>query len=255
MVTVKEIYDELDRLAPFSLQESYDNSGILVGSGCEEVKKVLVSLDITKDAAKEAVENGYDLVISHHPVIFHGLKRLEKDNPAVILASAGVSAICMHTNFDSAQGGMNDILCRRLGLEPLEPLAVEHGVPIGYVCEMKSQCSPKELAASVKLNLGETVIRYNDTGKPLKGVAVCSGSGGGFLSDVIDKNIDAYITGDVKHDVFVEAHNRGICIIDAGHFHTENIFFDWLCSKLTEKFPSLNISNAKENKDILSYEI
>lgn len=255
MVTVKEIYDELDRLAPFSLQESYDNSGILVGSGNEIVAKVLVSLDITYDVAKEAAECGYDLVISHHPVIFHGLKRLEKNNPAVVLASAEVPAICMHTNFDSAQGGMNDILCRRLGLEPQEPLAVENGVPIGYVCKMKSPCTPKELAASVKLKLGETVVRYNDTGKQLKTVAVCSGSGGGFLPDVIDKNINAYITGDVKHDVFVDAHNRGVCVIDAGHFHTENIFFDWLCNKLTDKFPSLNICNAKANKDILSYEI
>lgn len=255
MVTVGDIFDEINRIAPFSLQESYDNSGLLVGDKNKRVVKVLIALDITRQTAEEAVRSECDLVISHHPVIFHGLKNLCPDNPAVILAAGGVSAICMHTNFDSADGGMNDILCKKLGLVPVEPLAVENGKTMGYICSLEKECTPEHLAQKIKIRLGNSVVRYNDTGKSLKRIAVCSGSGGSFLPDVIEKGADGYITGDVKHDVFIDANNNGICIFDAGHFHTENIFYDYLYDRLTEKFPSLSISEAVSNKDILSYEI
>lgn len=255
MVTVKEIYDLINEIAPFSLQEGYDNSGLIVGSGDKKVKKILLALDITKSVAEEAAEKQVDLVISHHPVIFNGLKQLEPDNPAVVLAANGISAVCMHTNFDIAKGGMNDILCEKLGLVPNGPLAVENGMSIGYVCECDCEIMPQELAKRVKFALGNKVVRFVDTEKPVKRIAVCSGSGGSFLSSALEKKADAYITGDVKHDVFIEAYNRGICLVDAGHYYTENIFFDSIKTKLTEKFPELDISVAQSNKDVTSYEI
>lgn len=93
MTTVKDIYEEINKMAPFSMQESYDNSGIIVGSGEKEANKILLALDITKSVAKEAAEKGFDLVISHHPVIFAGLKNLIPDNPAVILSKNNINAI------------------------------------------------------------------------------------------------------------------------------------------------------------------
>lgn len=255
MVTVKEIYDEINRIAPFSLQESYDNSGLLVGSEDKTVTKVLMALDITKDVAEEAVKSKCDLVISHHPVIFGGLKYLKPENPAVILATGGVNAICMHTNFDSAEGGLNDILCKKLGLIPDEPLTRENGHPTGYICTLENEVMPTEMAKDIKNKLGNRVVRYIDTGKKMKRVAVCSGSGGSFLPAVIANKLDGYITGDVKHDVFIDAYNHGVCIFDAGHFYTESIFFDELADELTDKFPSLSITQAKSNKDIVSYEV
>lgn len=255
MVTVKDIYELIDSIAPFSLQESYDNSGLVVGSFENSVKKVILALDITKSVANEAVQKDCDLVISHHPVIFNGLKQLDPENPAVILAGNGVSAVCMHTNFDIASGGMNDILCEKLGFAPIEPLAVENGLSIGYICESENGIMPQELAKKIKLALGNKVVRFVDTEKPLKRIAVCSGSGGSFLPCAVNKNADAYITGDVKHDVFIDAYNNDICLVDAGHYYTENIFYDFIKSKLTERFPTLGVSAAQSNKDVTSYEI
>ncbi|MBQ9375316.1 MAG: Nif3-like dinuclear metal center hexameric protein, partial [Ruminococcus sp.] len=120
MAKVLDIYRLIDGFAPFDLQEDYDNSGLVVGGYQSEVKRVLLALDITNSVADEAVQKGYDLVISHHPVIFNGLKLLSPQNPAVILATNGINALCIHTNFDIANGGMNDLLCERLGLTPTE---------------------------------------------------------------------------------------------------------------------------------------
>lgn len=255
MTTVKDIYEEINKMAPFSMQESYDNSGIIVGSGEKEANKILLALDITKSVAKEAAEKGFDLVISHHPVIFEGLKNLIPDNPAVILSKNNINAICMHTNFDIAKGGMNDILCERLGFIPVEPFAGENGVSIGYVCDCQEEYTPKALAEKVKKSLGNKVVRYVDTERPIKRIAVCSGSGGSFLPFAINKGIDAYITGDIKHDVFIDAYNNGVCLMDAGHYYTENIFFDFIKNKLTNKYPLLDIHIADSNKDITAYEI
>ncbi|MDE6149902.1 MAG: Nif3-like dinuclear metal center hexameric protein [Ruminococcus sp.] len=255
MATVRDIYDEINKIAPFSIQESYDNSGLVVGNGDKTVGKILLALDITKSVAKEAAEKNCGLIISHHPVIFTGLKSLNPDNPAVILAKNDISAICMHTNFDIAKGGMNDILCEILGFVPEEPLAEENGVSIGYVCTCDDELMPKTLAKRVKQRLGNAVVRFVDTEKPVKKIAVCSGSGGSFLPFVKGKHIDAYITGDVKHDIFIDAYNNEICLVDAGHFYTENIFFDFIKNKLMEKYPTLDISVAQSNKDVTSYEI
>ncbi|MGN1134133.1 MAG: Nif3-like dinuclear metal center hexameric protein [Oscillospiraceae bacterium] len=254
MTTVKDIYDKINSTAPFCCQESYDNSGLAVGSMNREVSKILLALDITREVAEEAAEKQSDLVISHHPVIFHGLKSLSPENPAVILAKNNISAIAMHTSFDFAKGGMNDILCKKLGLIPSEPVAVENGLNMGYICEC-DEISPKKMAEKIKNALGNKVVRYNDCGKMLRKIGVCSGSGGSLLNDCLAKELDALITGDVKHDVFIDAHNRGLCVFDAGHFYTENIFYEHITAQLREVSDSLEISVADANRDILSYEM
>lgn len=254
MATIKQIYDVINEFAPYSTQMSYDNSGLNVGNMEKEVQKILLTLDVTIDTAMEAVFAGCDLVISHHPVIFKGLKNLDMNNPAVILACGDVACLSMHTNYDSAKGGMNDILCRKLELVPSEELAVEDGVPIGYVCQLENSVTANELAKRCKKNLGCKAVRYFNSGEDISRVAVCSGSGGSFLHNAIAKKCQALITGDVKHDVFIDAYNNGFTLIDAGHFYTENIFFDDLKDKLLEKIPNLQIAAAGSSKDFFSYE-
>lgn len=254
MTKIKDIYGYIDELAPYSLQESYDNSGINIFLGDEEIKKAVIALDITSEVAEEAKREGAQLIITHHPVIFRPLKDLNAENIAVRLCRYGISAISAHTNFDSAK--LNSILCERLGLAQKEPLAVENGVPMGIVCETEKEYSPSELAKLIKDRLGNTVVRYNDTGaSSISKIAVCSGSGGSMLCDAISKGCLAFITGDVKHDVFIDAHNAGICVFDAGHFHTENIFCEYMQNILSERFPDVGFKTAQSGYDILSYEI
>lgn len=252
MILVRDIYEYLNELAPFENQAGYDNSGLVIGNMFYGVKTVLTALDITNDVIADAQELGAELIITHHPPIFHAIKRIDTETPIGALAADGISVISSHTCFDSAKGGLNDILCDRLGLVPEKSLAYEDGVPIGYICT----CAPTDaddMASSIKAALGCSVVRYNDMGGSIERVAVCSGSGGSLLQDVLANEVDAYITGDVKHDVFIDAYNSGLTVFDAGHFHTEDMFANFIAEKISERFPALTVLKAPSDRDVLSY--
>lgn len=252
MTTVKDIYDFINEIAPFELQESYDNSGLCIGSNDSRADKVLIALDCTREVAQEALKKGCQLIVTHHPIIFHPLKKIDLKSLTAFLVGSQINVISAHTNFDSAK--MNDILCEKLGLVMREPLVIENGMPCGYVCDTEDAVLPEQMAKQIKTELENTVVRYNNTNRLLRRVGVCSGSGGSFLGAVLSKRCDAYITGDVKHDVFIDANNEGVCVFDAGHFHTENIFCEYMEKTLSEKFRNVDFMVAENSRDILSYE-
>ena len=248
-VTVGDIYGYINEIAPFSLQQGYDNSGICAGSRKSPVSRVLTALDITGAVVEEAAEKGCELVLSHHPVIFRPLRTLSPENPAVKLAVRGIAAICMHTNFDSAEGGMNDILAAKLGLTVTEPLDIDDGKPVGYVCRAGREYTPRELAEHCKTVLGCRAVRFTDCGGSIGLIGLCSGSGGSCLGAAQAKGCGALITGDVKHSDFVYASDSGFCLIDAGHYYTENIFHEDIARRLKERFPSLEVIAAESFTD------
>ncbi|MFA5658492.1 MAG: Nif3-like dinuclear metal center hexameric protein, partial [Oscillospiraceae bacterium] len=125
----------------------------------------------------------------------------------------------------------------------------------GRLGELDSPLSAKQLAGIIKSTFGNTAVRYNDTKKPIKRVAVCSGGGGGLFKNALSFGADAFITGDVKHDQFIDAQNYGISIFDAGHFHTENIFVDFLAREIKKGFPEITVLKAESSRDPVSYEI
>lgn len=251
MAQVNDIYKALDELAPFSSQVSWDNSGVLTGSVSNRVEKIILTLDITYETAIEAHNFGADLVISHHPVIFSPLKRLDENNPAVILSNHNITAICMHTNFDIANGGMNDILCEKLGLSPNEGEILNENDNIGRICSLSKPTDVPTVAKWVKDALGCKALRYSDTGRKVSKAGICSGSGAEYFADALEKGCQLMITGDIKHHDFIDAHNAGISLIDAGHFYTENIFYDKLKAYLLSRFPELEIKVSK-NIDIVN---
>ena len=176
MATVRDIFAQMDQWAPFETQMDFDNAGFLVGRGEREVRKILVSLDITEPVADEAADWGADLIVAHHPVIFHPVKRLTDETPTgrtlLALAERGIAAICAHTNLDAAQGGVNDCLARALGLTSVEQLhqdgVDEQGRPygIGRVgLAHQSGMTAKEYAAYVKEQLGAASVRFADGGR------------------------------------------------------------------------------------------
>lgn len=265
MPTVQEIYAYLDQKCPFSLQESWDNSGFLVGHGGRAVETVFVSLDITPNTVREAAEAGAQLMVSHHPVIFHPAKRLtdaagDYDGAVLLsLAEQGIAAICCHTNLDAVAGGVNDVLAEKCGLRNtalLEQSGVDAmGRPfgIGRVGELPAPVPLAEYLENLKAALGSNGLRYVSGGKPVSRVAV----GGGACGDMIDRALalgcDTFVTSDLKYNAFLSAPHLGLNLIDAGHFPTENPVTEVLARWLREGFPTLRVTKSGCDKEVICY--
>lgn len=256
-VTVGDVYRFIDRFAPFGTQDGFDNSGLLVGSMEATVSKIAVCLDITRKTAEEAAMRGAELIVSHHPLIFHKLAAVEVYNPINILIKNDINAICAHTNVDMAKGGISDMMLELLEFKGeakvLEPVHKD-GTGYGRIVELDFVAEASALAAACKTAFHCSTVRYYDSGRVIKRVGVCSGAGGSEtdVANAAQKGCDALITGDVKHSGFIEAMNRGITVIDAGHFHTENI----ICGKLSAELESalgIEAFICDNSRDFLKY--
>ena len=257
---ISEIYGFLDSLYPFAAQEKWDNSGLLVENQSGEADTVVLALDISNSVVNEAACKSADLVISHHPVIFEPLKRIDLKNPVHTLIFTDVAAICMHTNLDIAEGGTNGVILRKMQErfklsgepEPFEELG--GGSSLGWIVELPEAVSAEEIAAGLKEIFGCEYVRMSgDRQWKLRRIAICSGSGGSMLGLAIEKNCDALVTGDVKHDVWIDANNRGFSLFDCGHFHTENLVLPELRRVLEEKFPQLDVEITERSLDPCNY--
>ncbi|MBQ6264404.1 MAG: Nif3-like dinuclear metal center hexameric protein [Clostridia bacterium] len=235
MPTVKDIYDYINSTAPFDRQSEWDNSGIAAGSFDTEVETAVFALDITAGVVGFARENNAQLVISHHPVIFRPRKRLMSNDPAYMLANAGLSAICAHTSLDIAEGGVNDALTAKLGYGKCPALTTEGEAAMVRVFEYDKPRAIGDVAAETAKAL-ETAVRYSDCGKLVKKVAVCGGAGCDFASVCAQHGCDLLITGDASHHDFLDGITDGISIIAAGHYETENPVVKVLANAIKEQF-------------------
>ncbi len=222
MAVVGDIYNALDSFCPFEVHEPWDNVGLLVGEKETEVSRAAVVLDITPDAVEKAHEAGAQLIVSHHPVIFHPIKNLGAHDPVYLLAKYGMNAICAHTNLDCADGGVNDVLAQCLGLENVRKIpSPSADTMLLRAGELKDALSPKNFAELVSLRLC-CHVRYCDGGRSIKRVALCGGAGGEFFSDALAFGCEALVSGDVSHHEFLGAAACGVTLVAAGHFETEN---------------------------------
>ena len=239
MVSVKQVYQFMQKKAPFELPMSFDNSGFLVGRGDRLVNRVLVARDITEPVIEEAIRYGVQLIIAHHPVIWGGAKTVTDETvmgrKLLLMAEHGIAAICAHTNLDAVEDGVNDALAVKLDLSDIGQLhqdgVDQQGRPygIGRIGTVQTQ-SLYDFALSVKQLLGSNGVRLVDGGKPVHTVAVGGGSCGNMLQDAIAQGCDTFVTSDVKYDGFLDAKALGINLIDAGHYPTENV----ICPVLKE---------------------
>lgn len=257
MIKVLDIFNFIDSFAPFDTAMDFDNVGVLVGSMDAEVKKCLVALDVTEEVINEAKNNGVNLIISHHPVIFNAIKRLDLDMIPSKLIKNEISVLCAHTNLDVASIGVNTCLAERLSLQNLQPLSSylsKFGVlPMGLVGELENACECNEFAEIVKTSLNCQGIRYTDINKRIKKVAICSGAGGDLIDDAIRQKVDAFVTGEIKHHEILTAVKNKVCVYDAGHFKTEDIVVLPLVKKLSKEFTEVEFIKSQKCTDRIKY--
>ncbi len=255
MTSVAQIRDSLLQRVPAYMKLDFDNVGHLVGRSSREVKTALVSLDITLPVIREAAALGASLIVSHHPVIFHPLKQVTEDDTTgeklLELIQNDISAICLHTNLDTADGGVNDALLQVLGLQNgvmFDPHGTHpDGRPygIGRIGTLEAPVSMAQFLPHVKAALHANGLRYHDAGKPVQRVACCGGSGGSMIPAVLAAGCDTFVTGDVKYDQFLEAKARGLNLIDADHFCTEQPVVPVLAAMLREAHPEIAVHISK----------
>lgn len=249
MTKIEEVYSFLCALAPLELQMSFDNSGFQLGRLDSPVDKVLLALDITEDVVNEAIDLGAQLIVSHHPLIFNPLKEIT-DEKILKLIENRISVISMHTNLDIADGGVNDVLIHALGAEPVSALDSDGCGRIGIISEEMDFNAFLMMCKSVLNSKG---LRYYDSGKAIRKIAVMGGSGGAELYTAAEQGCDAYLTADIKYNQFLDAKELGISLIDGDHFCTENLVISDLAIKLNEKFPNLEVLISKKHGQIISF--
>ena len=258
MPTVREIEQALCALAPKELAAGWDNVGHLLGDPDQTVERVLVALDITEAVADEALAAGCGLIVAHHPVMnckWLPVQTVRSDTPQghllLKLLRSGVSAICMHTNLDITEGGVNDRLAQVLELADPGPLGDPEGL-----CRMGKLMRPMTLEAFARFvckALGANGVRYAGAGKMVERVAVGGGACGEYQEFAIAAGCDTFVTADLTYHAFLDAAGKGINLIDAGHFPTEDPVCETLVSYLTERFPDLSVRKSASHREVIQY--
>ena len=254
MTSINEVYDYLCELAPLSLQMEFDNSGFQVGRGRDPVRLALLALDVTNEVVEEAISLGAQLIVSHHPLIFNAPKRISDADPGterlLRIMENRIAVISMHTNLDIAEGGVNDVLIRLLGAEPLETLDASG---CGRVGELDTLYTMPDFLSRCKEKLQVSGLRYYDAGKPVHRLAVMGGAGGDSLEDAWKKGCDTYVTADVKYHQFLRAQELGINLIDGDHFCTETPVIPVLRDQLAARFPEISFFVSKRLRQTVSF--
>lgn len=276
-MTVNDLLKILDKIAAFGLAEQWDNVGLMVGDPNQQIRGILVALDPTEEMLAEAKETGADCIITHHPLIFHPLKAIYTDQPlGRFLRSAlenEISVIGCHTNLDLAEGGVNDVLASSLGLVECRPLvvpaaekqesaenAVLSATGFGRVGRLAETLSSEEFIDRLCAFFNLPVLRVaGELPEKITSVAVCGGSGSDLAETAYASGAQVYVTGEVKHSTARWAEAAGFCIVDAGHFATENPVVESLVKVLQSYFADQDVSipvkpSAKQQNPFVYYQ-
>ena len=243
--TVQTVCDAMNRIAPKYLAEEWDNPGLLVGDPRQSVNKILVCLDLSDDTINQCIEADAQMIVTHHPMIFRPIKSIRTDLPLGSkirsLIKHDIACFAAHTNLDSAEGGVNDVLAEKIGLTDVKTFDEE--ISLGRIGRLKTEMTAEEFALHVKKSLNADNVRLINAGDfKIKKVGLCGGAGSEFISKAKFLGADAFVTGDVKYHEAQSAVDNKIHVIDAGHFATEFPIVHSLVKKLKEEFERLNIN-------------
>lgn len=261
VMTVKDIMGCITEVAPLQWQEHYDNAGLQVGDLHAVVSKALIALDVTEALVDEAIAKSCDLIISHHPLIFRGIKQLSPETyigRAVMKAvKHDIAIISMHTNLDNSYLGVSRVLAERLGLKNLRLLQPSASAPeccgAGMVGEFDTPMGEEAFLDWVAECLGSPCLRHSAfIGRPIGRVGLCGGSGSPFMDDALAHQVDAYLTADIKyHDFFVP--EDAYLLVDGGHFETEQFTKALIKDLILKKIPNFAAEIAETNTNAVYY--
>ena len=262
MTTVKDIIHLMETIAPQARKESWDNVGLLCGGESKQVRTVLVALDPFEGVALEAVDIHADLILTHHPLIFHPLYSIT-DETAIgrtvfTLVRHDIAALCAHTNLDIAPEGVGYQLARTLGLADItviDPIETDaQGKVWGLLRQgAVARQSLEAFLPRVKEALHAPALRWADGGKPVHQVAVGGGACAEEWPAVVQAGCDTFVTSDVRYNDFWDARDAGLNIIDAGHFYTENPVCSYLKEMLSAAFPEIKVVISQKHRDCMKF--
>ena len=257
-VKIKEVIATLERFAPLPLQESYDNAGLQTGLTETEVSGVLLSLDVTEDVLREAVHRGCNLVVSHHPLLFHALKHVSdatlSGRCVRFAVKNDLTLYAAHTNLDNAQGGVNFEIGGLLGLQNMRFLTPnENGGGSGVIGEMAEEMAADDFMKLLKKTFEVECLQSNAfLDRPIKTVALCGGAGDFLLDEALKQKADAFITGEMHYHDFFGLEGQ-IQIAVMGHYQSEQFTKDLLVRIIRKDWPDLKVLKTTINTNPVCY--
>ncbi len=260
MLTVSDVIAFLESFAPPALAEEWDNVGLLLGRKDSTVSSIMTCLTLTPDVAAEAVESGVDLIVSHHPVLFRGTKKItDSSNEGRMLLQLLENRIAVyspHTSFDSAAGGVNRQLCDRFGIQnvrPMLPLENDETVGGGRYGNLKNSVTLREFLATVSVAVNADYVEYcGDLDSVVANVGVACGAASDFLKDAVRLNCDTFVTGEARFHAALEARGQRLNMILLGHYSSERPAIESLVASLSLTFSEATVFASVREADPLA---
>ena len=258
---IREITEAIERFAPLALQESYDNAGLVVGDPEREVGCALLAVDVTEEVLAEAEREGCGLVVTHHPIIFHPLRRLNGADYVQRCVEravrSGIALYACHTNLDSAPNGMSWRLAAELGigaLRLLEPAAGKgDGAGFGVVGELPRAVPTRDYLREVGRRLGVGAVRHSAVvHEQVRRVAVCTGAGGSLIGEALRAGAELYLTADLKYNDFMTPSGR-LTVADVGHFESEYCAIDLLFEIFSKNLRTFAVRKSRCSCNPVNY--
>ncbi len=261
MVPLQELINFLRELAPLELAETWDNVGLLIGDSSTEVSSVLTCLTLTPNVAEEAISRKAQLIVSHHPLLFHPVQRLtaatSEGRLLLSLIRSGIAVYSPHTGYDSAADGINQQLAHLFGLDDIQPLRPSATAPplgSGRCGQLPASVTLQEVIERVKRTLRVTQLQYvGDLTRPITRLAIACGSAAEFLHDAASLGCQALLTGEARFHACVEAEVAGIALILPGHYATERPAMEQLADVLQSRFANLAIQASANESDPVKF--
>ena len=256
MPNVKELYEYLDKKISRALSCEWDNDGFMVCADADApVNKILLALDATEEVAEYAVKNGFDVIVTHHPMIFSPIKALNPfDNAArkaIYLIKNNVSVMSFHTRLDALCGGVNDVMAKKLGVKDTVPFGPE-GEKLGRVGTLESPVRFREFCKRVSEALASPCVTAIGEDKLVSKVAMLGGGGKDFVKSAFESGADVFVTGEVTYNVMLDAKATGLCLVTAGHYYTERPVLEALNAMISEKFAEAEIAEYPFDTEIFT---